>query len=215
MTRIVAGAARGRRLRVPPAGTRPTPDRAREAVFSSLDALRGGFSGAVVLDLYAGSGALGLEALSRGASHVDLVESDRAAARVIEANAQAVLSSCQAASPSSSVPVVTVHAVSVHRWLAGGGAAARSARAPSYDVVFCDPPYATPADEVGEVLSTLVSDGRLAVDALVVVERGRRDAPWSWPTGLAALRDRAYGEAHLWIGGVEAGAESSDSVAPC
>jgi 16S rRNA (guanine966-N2)-methyltransferase len=183
-------------------------------VFSSLESLRGGFGGSVVLDLYAGSGALGLEALSRGASHVDLVESNREAVRVIEANAQAVLSSCRASSPSSD-PVVHVHATGVQRWLATGGAANPSAAGSSYDVVFCDPPYATPADEVGDVLSTLVAAGRLAVDALVIVERARRDAPWSWPPGLTALRDRAYGEAHLWIGGLVAGADSSDSVAPC
>ena len=90
MTRIIAGVAKGRRLRVPSNGTRPTSDRAREALFSSLESLRGPFRGARVLDLYAGSGALGLEARSRGAAVVDLVESDRAAARVIEQNIVAV-----------------------------------------------------------------------------------------------------------------------------
>src|SRR5438067_2074266 len=85
MTRIVAGIAGGRRLRVPPAGTRPTSDRVREALFNML-AARMDFDGVRVLDLYAGSGALGLEALSRGASHALLVESDRKAAAVVRGN---------------------------------------------------------------------------------------------------------------------------------
>lgn len=216
MTRIVAGTARGRRLRVPAEGTRPTPDRAREAVFSSLESLAGGFADTVVLDLYAGSGALGLEALSRGASHVDLVESNRDAVRVIEANAEAVLESRTALSTRSvgAPPAVTVHPVSVERWLARGGRGDTTG-GPPYDVVFCDPPYSTPTDEVHEVLAALVAADRLAGDALVVIERGRRDAPWSWPPGLTAVRDRAYGEAHLWIGGVSAGSDASDSVTPC
>lgn len=214
MTRIVAGAARGRRLRVPATGTRPTSDRAREAVFSSLESLAGGFAGTAVLDLYAGSGALGLEALSRGAAQVDLVEADRDAVGVLKANVAAVLASRRAATPSAA-PAVGVHGVSVDRWLAAGGRASGSAGASRYDVVFCDPPYATPAGEVHAVLSVLVAGGRLASQALVVVERARRDAPWVWPPGLSPIRDRAYGEAHLWIGGIAAGAAASDSVAPC
>ena len=208
----MAGRAKGRRLRVPASGTRPTSDRAREAVFSSLESLRGGFTDTVVLDLYAGSGALGLEALSRGAAHVDFVESDRSAARVIKANAVAVLDVA-----SASTAPVEVHAVAVERWLVPTGREA-GARV-RYDVVFCDPPYATPGADVRRVLVALL--GRLGDDALVVVERARRDPPWSWPSGLVPIRDRAYGEAHLWIGGVEGGTARpggptpSDSVAPC
>ena len=88
-------------------------------------------------------------------------------------------------------------------------------------MVFCDPPYATPAEVVIEGLVTLLAGGRLADDALVVVERASRDLEWSWPSGLVAIKDRGYGEAHLWIGGAEvgaapaAGAGPSDSVAPC
>lgn len=160
-----------------------------------------------------------MEALSRGASHVDLVESDRESARVIEANAATVLTTDGGASPPPAARC-EVHAVSVERWLT-------SSRQPStptavrYDVVFCDPPYATPADEVCAGLVALLASGRLTDDALVVVERARRDVAWSWPSGLMAVRDRRYGEAHLWIGGVGAGAappadpHPSDSVAPC
>ncbi len=116
VTRIVGGRARGRRISVPDTGTRPTSDRAREAVFSSLEALRGSFDGTQVLDLYAGSGALGLEALSRGAAQVDLVESDRRATRVIEANRSVVGGGPD---PSSLVGgTAQVHPITVERWLA-------------------------------------------------------------------------------------------------
>lgn len=184
MTRVVAGAARGRRLRVPADGVRPTSDRVREAVFSSLEALRGGpWSGAVVLDLYAGSGALGLEALSRGADRVDLVESDRRAVHVIEANVSVVAPTAGEAH---------VHPAAVERWVQHPPAGVR------FDVVFCDPPYATPAEPVAEALSTLRDVGALDDAALVVVERSRRDA-WSWPEPFHALKDRRYGEAHIWV----------------
>lgn len=196
MTRIVGGAARGRRLRVPDTGTRPTSDRAREAVFSSLESLRGPWAGAVVLDLYAGSGALGLEALSRGAVHVDLVESDRVAATVLEANGAAVEGADGVRGAAQ------VHAITVQRWLARHARSLDGERpdARPYDVVFCDPPYTAPSDEVAGVLSGLI--GALADGAVLVVERPHRGASWVWPPGLVALRDRAYGEAHLWIGGV-------------
>ncbi len=184
MTRIVGGSAKGRRLTVPGTGTRPTSDRAREAVFSTLESLRGAFADAVVLDLYAGSGALGLEALSRGAARVDLVESDRQAAQVIEANRAVVSGTAQ------------VHATTVERWIAS------SQPGSGYDVVFCDPPYAVGAVEVEAVLETLSQRRLLADGALVVVERGRRDPAWTWPPGFVAIRDRVYGEAHLWIGGL-------------
>ena len=190
MTRIIGGSARGRRLAVPSTGTRPTSDRAREAVFSRLESLRGAFSGAVVLDLYAGSGALGLEALSRGAAHVDLVESDRRAAQVIEANRSTV------AGGSGAGGRAQVHPSTVERWVA------RSQPGSGYDVVFCDPPYDVGAAEVAAVLETLRQRQMLASDALVVVERGRRDPSWAWPRGYAAVSDRGYGEAHLWIGGL-------------
>jgi 16S rRNA (guanine966-N2)-methyltransferase len=187
MTRIVGGLARGARLTVPDEGTRPTSDRAREAVFSSLEARLGPWTGARVLDLYAGSGACGLEAASRGAAHVDLVESSRAAARVIADNVDAVA----AASPDVSVHV---HQSTVQRWLAGW----RRGPAP-YDVVFCDPPYATPDAKVHEVLSALLAASALAPSGVVVLERSARAAPWRFAPPLRAVWDRRYGEAHLWV----------------
>ncbi len=182
MTRIIAGAARGRRL-LTPAGsrTRPTSDRVREALFSALESELGAFAGLRVLDLYAGSGALGLEALSRGAAHVLLVETDVRAVRTIRSNVATV-----------GLPGAQVVQSSVGHALAA---------APSlpYDLVVADPPYAMPGDEIEPVLDQLTK-GWLAPQAVVVVERSTRDAPLRWPAGLTALRIRRYGETMLWYG---------------
>jgi 16S rRNA (guanine966-N2)-methyltransferase len=184
VTRVIAGAARGRRLAVPPGtGTRPTADRAREALFSSIEALTGPLRGARVLDLYAGSGAVGLEALSRGAGHALLVESDPRAAAVVRANARTV-----------GVPGAEVVVGRAERLVAA------SPPADPYDLVFLDPPYAVTDAEVTGVLTDLRGHGWLAGDALVVVERATRGAPFSWPDGFTAERSRRYGEATLWYG---------------
>jgi 16S rRNA (guanine966-N2)-methyltransferase len=183
MTRVIAGAARGRRLAVPAGrGTRPTADRAREALFSSIEALRGPFPGARVLDLYAGSGAVGLEALSRGAATAVLVESDPAAVRTLRANVEAV-----------GLPGADVRADRVERVVARAPGAA-------YDVVFCDPPYELPDRDLAVVLEDAGRTGWLATGALVVVERATRGGPWVWPEGFTAERSRRYGEATLWYG---------------
>ena len=200
MTRIVAGAARGRRLSVP-AGrdTRPTSDRAREGLFASVLAIRGSLDGARVLDLYAGSGAVGLEALSRGASDVLLVESDARAARVIRGNIDAVR-----------LPGVRLLADRVERVLARG-----PGEHPPRDVVFADPPYAAPAEEVQGMLAALGGCSShhgswLAPGALVVVERGTRSGPFAWPAGYTPERSRGYGEATLWYG-LAAGARPAEA----
>jgi 16S rRNA (guanine966-N2)-methyltransferase len=185
VTRIVAGVARGRRLAVPAGrGTRPTSDRAREGLFGTLTALRGTLAGARVLDLYAGSGAIGLEALSRGADHVLLVESDPAAARVIRANLAAV-----------GLPGARVVTGQVSRALAGGPGTAEP-----FDVVVADPPYAVANDEVTRMLIALASAGWLAPAAIVAVERASREEPFSWPAGYQPDRSRKYGEAAFWYG---------------
>ncbi|MGW6377274.1 16S rRNA (guanine(966)-N(2))-methyltransferase RsmD [Rhodococcus sp. NPDC055112] len=180
MTRIVAGAAGGRRLRVPPKGTRPTSERVREALFSSLDA-RMDLDGSAVLDLFAGSGALGLEALSRGAEHVVLVESDAKAAAVARENV-ATLGLPGALVRSS--PVAAVVAGTPDR---------------EYDLVFLDPPYAMGEDEVGSVLGALVDGGWIGEDSLVVLERSSRSPETVWPAGLSADRVRKYGETRIEI----------------
>jgi 16S rRNA (guanine966-N2)-methyltransferase len=182
LSRIVGGAAGGRRIAVPPgSGTRPTADRVREALFSSLESEFGSFGGLAVLDLYAGSGAIGLEALSRGAAKAVLVESDRRAADVIAANIKTL------DLPGAKLVTRPVEKLAADEPLA------------EFDLVFADPPYKLETAELQDVLTDLAAHGWLAEDAVVVVERGKRE-PWQWPEGFAALRDRKYGEARLWYG---------------
>ncbi|MFG3050778.1 16S rRNA (guanine(966)-N(2))-methyltransferase RsmD [Kitasatospora sp. NPDC048239] len=184
MTRVIAGAAGGRRLAVPPGrGTRPTSDKAREAMFSTLEALRGTIHGARMLDLFGGSGAVGLEALSRGAEHVLLVEADGQAARVIRENVRTL-----------GLPGAELKAARAEKVIAG------PAPETPYDLVFLDPPYAVTDDELREMLITLLAGGWLADDALVTVERSTRGGEFGWPEGFDVLRSRRYGEGTLWYG---------------
>lgn len=214
MTRIIAGRAGGRRLQTPKGDqTRPTSDRVREALFSAIEswALRYGRSSLATdsgttgslhdlrfLDLYAGSGAVGLEAWSRGAAAVTLVESDRRTADLVRANARSV--GCD---------VADVIARSVATVLA------ETARS-SYDLVFADPPYPLTDEAVATDLALLADNGWLADGALVVVERSRRSPEPAWPGGLAPLagkrRQKKYGETTLWL--AEAVPGPTDSLAP-
>ncbi|MEU8838655.1 16S rRNA (guanine(966)-N(2))-methyltransferase RsmD [Streptomyces roseus] len=183
MTRVIAGSAGGRRLTVPPGtGTRPTSDRMREGLFSTWESLHG-IEGARVLDLYAGSGAVGLEALSRGAVHALLVEPEAKAAKAIRDNIKAV-----------GLPGAEFRA----------GKAEQIVAVPPgpdpYDVVFLDPPYAVGHDDLGEILLTLRANGWLTDDALVTVERSTRSGAFPWPEGFEPLRSRKYGEGTLWYG---------------
>lgn len=177
MTRIVAGAAGGRRLAVPPRGTRPTSERVREALFSAIEAAVD-LDGARVLDLYAGSGALGLEALSRGAASATFVESERAAISVLEKNIAAV------GRPGAEVRRGRVAAV-----LEGGGA--------PYDLVLADPPYGMAEEELAAALTALVARGWTRPGAVVIVERAHRSGPPSWPDPLLPERVRRYGDTEL------------------
>jgi 16S rRNA (guanine966-N2)-methyltransferase len=198
MSRVIAGIAGGRRLAVPPGTTtRPTSDRAREGLFASLLSELGSFDGARVLDLYAGSGAIGLEALSRGAERVLLVESDARAAAVIKANIKTV-----------GLPGATVAVDRVERLLARPPAPEGRS-----DLVLADPPYALTAEAVTRVL-TLLEGGWLADDALVVIERATRSGPLDWPPGFLPSKSRRYGEATFWYGwyGSEAGAGHTDTA---
>ena len=199
MTRIIGGAARGRRLRTPAGtSTRPTADRVREALFSALESELGTMSGLRVLDLFAGSGAVGLEARSRGASSVVLVEADRPTAAVIRANAEDLA--------FDQVEVVMSKA---ERWVES--AAASPLR---FDVVYVDPPYAMSSEQVAGLLERLSATGRLADDALVVVERSRRGQAWEWPPALEGVRDKRYGETMLFYGRVRAVAASPEQTDP-
>jgi 16S rRNA (guanine966-N2)-methyltransferase len=180
MTRIIGGTARGRRLETPRGdATRPTADRVREALFSALEAEFGSLHGLRVLDLYAGSGAVGLEAASRGAAAVTAVESDRRTARIVSANAAALGYD------------VDVRAQSVTAVLSTSPAAA-------YDVVFLDPPYPLPAEDVAHALELLVTHDWVLPGGAVVVERSARSVEPTWPDGLVRRRQKKYGETVLW-----------------
>lgn len=182
VTRIVAGRAGGRRLVVPPKGTRPTSERVREAMFSALEAAVD-LDGAHVLDLYAGSGALGLEALSRGAETATFVESDRKALDVLRRNADTV------GLPGTVVLAGTVESVLAER-----------ADQP-FDVVLADPPYATTEQQVAVLLDRLGHNGWLAGHGVLVLERAARDGEPPLPDGMTMIRSRRYGDTvTLWIG---------------
>jgi 16S rRNA (guanine966-N2)-methyltransferase len=186
VTRVIAGTARGRRLTVP-AGqrTRPTSDRAREGLFGTLLALGGDMHGLRVLDLYAGSGAVGLEALSRGAGQVLFVEADPRAARVIRDNIAAV------GLPGSELVTDRVDRLLERGPGAGGG---------GYDLVVADPPYRMPDAEVTAMLAGLASGGWLVPGAVVAVERATRSGPVGWPPGYLPDRSRRYGDTTFWYG---------------
>ncbi|MEJ8279225.1 16S rRNA (guanine(966)-N(2))-methyltransferase RsmD [Pseudonocardia spirodelae] len=180
MTRLIAGAAGGRRLTVPPSGTRPTSDRVREALFSALDH-DPGLDGAAVLDVCAGSGALGLEALSRGAVDAVFVESDKRAAAVLRRNLAAV---------GLGGAVVAGRAGTV---LAGPAPRA-------FDVVLVDPPYAVTDAEIAGWLTGAAEHGWLAPAAVVVVERAKSSGDFAWPAGFEPGRARRYGDTVLHHG---------------
>lgn len=183
MTRIVAGFAGSLSLAVPKSGTRPTSDRVREAIFSALES-RDAITDAHVLDLYAGSGALGLEAASRGAASVVLVERNAPAAAVCRRNAAAVLR----AAPRGATPTIDVRAAGVQSYL-------DSASAP-VDLAMIDPPYDLDEAELARALDAL--GALLTPDAIVLVERSTRSPEPSWPASLVVDRSRAYGETTLW-----------------
>jgi 16S rRNA (guanine966-N2)-methyltransferase len=183
VTRIIGGSAGGRRLSTPRgAATRPTSDRVREALFSAIESWCGSLHGLRFLDLYAGSGAVGLEAWSRGAGVVTLVEQDRRTAALISENAR-------------TIGFARAHVV------AGPVAATlrRPPRAP-YDVAYLDPPYPLSDDAVAADLAALDREGWLVPGAMVVVERSVRSPAPAWPPTFTDLRDKRYGETVLWYG---------------
>lgn len=183
MTRIIAGVARGRRLKVPSGLTRPTSDRVRESLFASLETVVD-LEAARVLDLFAGSGALGLEALSRGAAEAILVEKAPAAARLIAENARVV-----------GLPGARIELMAAEAFL-------RREPAP-FDLVLMDPPYELATPRVDELLAVLTT-GWLSRGAVVVVERGVGEPAPTWPPGYAEHWDRRFGGTRvvraIWYG---------------
>ena len=175
--RIIAGEAGGRRLAVPAGeAVRPTSDRVKESLFSALGP--GRLVGARVLDLYAGSGALGLEAVSRGAAEALLVDRDPAAARAIRANVDTLGFDGRAV--VRLVPVATL--------LTG------PRPGDPFDLALLDPPYDTPGGDVEEVLRRLVEGEWVGSDATVVVERAAASPPLVWPAGWGSTWERCYGD---------------------
>lgn len=196
MSRIIAGSRRGRRLSTPPGDrTRPTTDRVREALFAAIASWAGSagsvadqqLAGLTFLDLYAGSGAVGLEAASRGATAVLLVESDRRTARIIGENAREL--GLVEAGGSTAVRVRTGRVEDV----------IASPPVSEYDIIFLDPPYELSSDRLSEQLSTLLEKGWLTDDALVVVERSARTEELTWPDDPADVWSKSYGETVLYF----------------
>ncbi|MBO0882230.1 MAG: 16S rRNA (guanine(966)-N(2))-methyltransferase RsmD [Mycobacterium sp.] len=178
MTRIIGGVAGGRRIVVPPRGTRPTTDRVRESLFNILTARRD-LTGLSVLDLYAGSGALGLEALSRGARSALFVESNPRAAAVLARNIQTL-----------GLTGATLRRGAVATVLAAGAAT-------PVDVVLADPPYDFEAKEIDAVLAALTARGWAVAGTVAVLERAASSAPMNWPAGWHAWQQRVYGDTRL------------------
>jgi 16S rRNA (guanine966-N2)-methyltransferase len=184
LTRIIAGAARGRRLAVPPRGTRPTTDRVRESLFNILTA-RVDLRGIAVLDLYAGSGALGLEALSRGAASALFVESDQRVAAVLNRNIATV-----------GLPGATLRRGAVATVLSAG------TDSPA-DLVLADPPYDLRAADVEAVLAALSAHGWAGAGTVVAVERARASTPLHWPGDWSPWEPRVYGDTRLELAELE------------
>ena len=182
MTRIVAGTVGGRRIEVPRSGTRPTSERVREALFARLDHY-GVLDGARVVDLCAGSGALGLEAASRGAGDVTLVDSSRTATETCRRNIRAL--------GLRGVRAVTAKAAI---FLSGAAGA-------PVDLVLLDPPYELSEEELTAILAPLIRSEEpwLTASAVVVVERSTRSPEPTWPEGMRRFADRRYGETTIWF----------------
>lgn len=174
VTRIVAGTVGGRRIDVPPKGTRPTSEKVREAVFNALESLIE-LDGARVLDLYGGSGALGLEALSRGAGHVTFVESDKRAAGVLRRNATSLGFRDLRVEQAKAEVLVSAPA------------------SEPFDVVLADPPYDLSGEVLQRVLDGLGAGGWTAPGSFVIVERAVRGGEPDWTPPLHEFRVKRYG----------------------
>jgi len=185
--RIIAGSAKGRNL-LSPIGesARPTSDRAREALFSSLESEFGDVDGISFLDLFAGSGAVAAEALSRGAIRVVAVEGDRENADVARSNLEMV-------GESADTREREVHAVTVERYLAGVHAVK------AFDVIFLDPPYQHSNSSIREIVETLITKNMLHEKSLVVIERESKSG-FTWPSAMREVKVRRYGHASMHYG---------------
>jgi 16S rRNA (guanine966-N2)-methyltransferase len=184
--RIIAGLAKGRTIDAVASSTRPTSDRAREALFSTLTSEFGEFDGLPILDLYAGTGAIALEALSRGAALVHAVEKDDSAAKAITSNWENL--------KSASCPgIFHLYSMNVHRFL-------EDKAAQPYHFIYIDPPYEVDDVDVIETLIQLRDGGFIDQQALIAIERNSRVKEISWPEGLEEIRQKKYGQATIFYG---------------
>ena len=182
--RIIAGLAKGRNLISPSGATRPTSDRAREALFSTLESEFGSINDLTVLDLYCGSGAVGAEALSRGAAVVYAVDNDEKATSVTRQNF-ALLENI------SGIGTTSVITSSVGKFL-------DKTSELQFDVIFLDPPYDLPNNEIEKTLSAIVKNRFLKPSAVVAIERDSKSKKLNWPAGLKELKERKYGAATIF-----------------
>lgn len=175
MTRIISGSARGRTLKVPASGTRPTSDRVRESIFNSLQHRLGNWHDLRVLDLFAGSGAFAFESLSRGAGHATAVDKAASAIDIIKANAATL-----------AMPVTVVRR--------DAEAFTKDYSGPAFDVVFIDPPYEFPTESVTALIRHLIERSAVAESSVIVVERSARSEPIFVPDPLTEADQRSIGE---------------------
>ena len=181
--RIIAGVAKGRNLSTVAGATRPTSDRAREALFSTLLSEFGEFENLNFLDLFAGSAAVGLEALSRGVSIVHSVEKDDSAIKTIRANQEIV----EKAKPEGKFHL---YAMSAQKFLGNSGQ--------QYDIIFIDPPYEFSDQAVHELLDLILKNNFIRSGGVIVVERATKGSQIKWPAPLKELRTKEYGVATLY-----------------
>ena len=183
--RIIAGSNKGKTLFSPPDTTRPTSDRAREGLFSSLDSTFGGMAGIAFLDLFAGSGAVGVEALSRGAAQVVAVESHEPTSKITTKNFELVTQ------PDGKFSVINAPA-------------SRYVSVPhdqGFDIIFMDPPYEVPNDEIESLLLSIHINGLLAENGLIAIERRTKESPFTWPAPFVLEKVRSYGQGSIFYGG--------------
>jgi 16S rRNA (guanine966-N2)-methyltransferase len=184
--RIIAGVGKGRKLFSPPSITRPTSDRAREGLFSSLTSTFGTLDGLHFLDLFAGSGAVGVEALSRGAGLVESIESNSESAQVCEKNFELLLN-------QPNLGKFKVHQTTTFEYI-------NHLANKQFDIIFLDPPYDVTNIEVEKILKKILSNNLLGKFGVIAIERDAKGAVFTWPNGLQEVKVRSYGQGAIHYG---------------
>ena len=184
--RIIAGSGKGRKLFSPPSITRPTSDRAREGLFSSLISTFGTLDGLHFLDLFAGSGAVGVEALSRGAGLVESIESNSESAQVCEKNFGLLLN-------QPNLGKFKVHETTTFEYI-------NNLANKQFEIIFLDPPYEVANIEIEKILRKILSGNLLGKFGVIAIERDAKAATFTWPDGLQEVKVRSYGQGAIHYG---------------